>query len=371
LLEFAEGRPVGRRGIEWLHIQIANSAGFDKASLSDRQQYTKDHLDEVMDSADRPLDGNRWWLKADDPWQCLAACMELTNALRAPNPEEFISHLPVQQDGTCNGLQHYAALGGDKTGAQQVNLAAGDKPADVYTAVANLVNVELDKDVASGEALRAQMDRQQKDSRGSMNWNDENVLRLADVASVLKGKVTRKVVKQTVMTTVYGVTFIGAKRQIHRQLRDRGDIPSEWQYGAASYLAEKVLTSIGDLFKGASSIQLWLSVCARLIGKSVQPQEGISLTEQFKHPMASVIWTTPLGLPVAQPYRQKSKSQINTALQSVYISDPNKPTPVDPRAQATGFPPNYVHSLDATHMMMTAIECEVSSLMQSMQQISM
>jgi DNA-directed RNA polymerase len=120
-----------------------------------------------------------------------------------------------------------------------------------------------------------------------------------------------------------------------------------------------------------ASIQLWLSLCARLIGKSVQPQEGISIAEQFKHPMASVIWTTPLGLPVAQPYRQKSKSQINTALQSVYISDPNKPTPVDPRAQPTGFPPNYVHSLDATHMMMTAIECEVSSLMQSMQQISM
>lgn len=32
-----------------------------------------------------------------------------------------------------------------------------------------------------------------------------------EVAESLKGKVNRKVVKQTVMTSVYGVTFIGAR----------------------------------------------------------------------------------------------------------------------------------------------------------------
>lgn len=31
---------------------------------------------------------------------------------------------------------------------------------------------------------------------------------------------TRKVVKQTVMTTVYGVTFIGAKDQVENRLRE-------------------------------------------------------------------------------------------------------------------------------------------------------
>jgi len=34
---------------------------------------------------------------------------------------------------------------------------------------------------------------------------------LAEVAEGLKGNVTRKVIKQTVMTSVYGVTFIGAR----------------------------------------------------------------------------------------------------------------------------------------------------------------
>lgn len=338
LLLFAEGRKLGARGLTWLRIQIANTAGFDKASFADREEFSKTNVDLIMDSADRPLDGKRWWLKADDPWQCLSACMELTNALRSPVPEDYISHLPVQQDGTCNGLQHYAALGGDKTGASQVNLAKGDKPADVYTAVANLVNKVIANDLLTGtESKKA-------------------------VAAVLQGKVTRKVVKQTVMTTVYGVTFIGAKRQIQRQLKDRGDIPPTDVFTAATYLAENVLSCIGDLFQGASSIQLWLSLCARLIGKSVRLEEGKSIERQFKEPMASVIWTTPLGLPIAQPYRKIKKSQIVTALQTVFISDPNTPTAIDARAQATAFPPNFIHSLDASHMMLTAIECKVRRL---------
>lgn len=34
------------------------------------------------------------------------------------------------------------------------------------------------------------------------------------IAESLKGKIERKVIKQTVMTSVYGVTFIGARAQI-------------------------------------------------------------------------------------------------------------------------------------------------------------
>ena len=42
------------------------------------------------------------------------------------------------------------------------------------------------------------------------------------------------------MTTVYGVTFIGAREQIERQLKDRGDIPIEECWNAAAYLAKVV-----------------------------------------------------------------------------------------------------------------------------------
>lgn len=116
------------------------------------------------------MQGARWWLKSDDPWQTLAACIELATAMRSPNPEAYESSLPVHQDGSCNGLQHYAALGGDVEGGKEVNLVRGDRPGDVYSKVAAEVNKLVDRDAEAGHEL----------------------------ALALQGKITRKVVKQTV-----------------------------------------------------------------------------------------------------------------------------------------------------------------------------
>lgn len=112
---------------------------------------------------------------------------ELSNAMKSPNPEDHISYTPVHVDGSCNGMQHYAALGRDDRGARQVNLADSERPGDVYTAILKLVISEIE------------------------NERDASLL---EVAEGLKGNVTRKVIKQTVMTSVYGVTFIGARKQI-------------------------------------------------------------------------------------------------------------------------------------------------------------
>ena len=135
-------------------------------------------------------------MNADDPWQCLATCFELTAALRSQNPTAYVCRLPIHQDGSCNGLQHYAALGGDLEGAKQVNLEPADRPQDVYSGVAQLVAADIERQAQEGN----------------------------EVAIALRGHITRKIVKQTVMTNVYGVTFIGAKAQIYRALKDKGDI---------------------------------------------------------------------------------------------------------------------------------------------------
>jgi DNA-directed RNA polymerase len=66
------------------------------------------------------------YLSSPDTLRCLAACIELTNALRSSRPAEYVSNLPIHQDGSCNGLQHYAALGGDILGAEKVFRAVRD-----------------------------------------------------------------------------------------------------------------------------------------------------------------------------------------------------------------------------------------------------
>lgn len=60
------------------------------------------------------------------------------------------------------------------------------------------------------------------------------------VAKVLEGFVKRKVIKQTVMTTVYGVTRFGAKLQIAKQLKDIDNFPKEHVWSASSYLAGNI-----------------------------------------------------------------------------------------------------------------------------------
>lgn len=56
LLLFAEPRPLGERGLRWLKIHLANVFGNDKASFDEREQFIMDHLEDVYDSATKPLD---------------------------------------------------------------------------------------------------------------------------------------------------------------------------------------------------------------------------------------------------------------------------------------------------------------------------
>jgi DNA-directed RNA polymerase len=58
-------------------------------------------------------------------------------------------------------------------------------------------------------------------------------------ARKLLNQVDRKLVKQTVMTSVYGVTYIGARDQIKRRLKERSDFGDEKEvFGAACYAAK-------------------------------------------------------------------------------------------------------------------------------------
>src|SRR5207237_8151509 len=82
-------------------LHIANLMGADKLSFTDRVAFTDAHLADVFDAADAPLAGRRWWLTADSPWQALAACRELTSALRS---EEHTSELQSHLNLVCRLL---------------------------------------------------------------------------------------------------------------------------------------------------------------------------------------------------------------------------------------------------------------------------
>ncbi|KAJ2719384.1 DNA-directed RNA polymerase [Coemansia sp. Benny D115] len=400
LLLFDEGKPLTERGLWWLKIHLANLYGKDKLSHADRIKFVEDNHDRILASADNPVsdellggsaDGQQpFWAEAGSPWQTLSACIEYAAAMRSPNPAEYVCRLHIHQDGTCNGLQHYAAMGRDRKGAFEVNLLPSDRPQDVYQGILNVVDRLIDEDALNG----------------------------VPQAVALKGKLTRKIVKQTVMTNVYGVTLIGAREQIAARLREVKNESGGNEFeltdvnGLALYVAKKIFDSLGEMFTQAQEIQNWLNESARRIAKSM-PNSALSawkkmvleskdaqaklraaisdaqknkqelkssavfemrpdlgpgstrhkrLNELATKPMSTVVWTTPLGLTVVQPYRRYALRNVSTPLQSISVLDTNMPSPVNSQKQKTAFPPNFVHSLDASHMVLSAIECSTAGL---------
>jgi len=141
------------------------------------------------------------------------------------------------------------------------------------------------------------------------------------------------------------VTRIGARDQIERRLLELDrfkDFRGRELNPFSMYCANLTLESLGEVFTSAADTMAWLSECAKTIATTGEAVE----------------WTMPLGLPVVQPYRKTTSKSVKTILQNVSLEFSDEASSkVSIRKQAQGFPPNYVHSLDSSHMMLTATAC--------------
>uniref|UniRef100_A0A914HXC6 DNA-directed RNA polymerase n=1 Tax=Globodera rostochiensis TaxID=31243 RepID=A0A914HXC6_GLORO len=312
LLKFAKGKPLGERGLEWLKLHCVNITGRKKREpLGERLKFADENLSLLASVANDPFAPKIafWWHDSEEPWQTLAACIELRDALSCDRPEDFVSHLPIHQDGSCNGLQHYAAMGRDLLGAREVNLLPDDAPRDLYSNVA-----------MRAEEMRLEHE-QDKDSK----WHKK----AQELRTAMPSQIERKVIKQTIMTTVYGVTQYGAKDQIGKQLFAIGLDKKKVRNVFAPYLTHCVFASLTEAFTNSMALMEWFKCCAKQALKLGRPVE----------------WRTPLGLPVVQPYVTVEKQGTGLIFRPVTTK------------QTSAFPPNFVHSLDSTHMMLTALHC--------------
>lgn len=310
LLEFAEAKPITDLGASWLMVHLANRFGVDKVSFNDRRQWVWDHLDALLDSAERPLDGARFWASADDPWQALAACIDLAGYMR--EGAGYLSRLPVNLDGSNSGLQHFSAMLRDPIGAKAVNLTPGDSPADLYTEVSDRVQAMADE---SEDPI-------------SISWKG--------------GQVTRSVVKRPAMTFVYSATRYGFQDQVMAELNGSTATARE-SADAAKWISFALWDAIGDTVVAASTAMEWLKAVARLFNRAALP----------------IWWTSPIGLPVYQSYQSQSRGRVKCYVGgrrielSLRVEEPT----LDGRAMVNAISPNFVHSLDASHLMAVVNRC--------------
>ncbi len=306
LLEYAVAKTPDTEGLRWLKIHLASCCGVDKCRLDERVAWVDANRDTIDGWCAEPLE-NTGWMEVDKPFQALAAAFTL-------NDEQAASHLPVQLDGSNNALQHYAAMLRCEQTAGLVNLVPADSPADGYAAVAGRVAALVGRDADKGHKI----------------------------ARRLEGWIDRNIVKQTVMTTSYGVTNHGAMDQLYGHLKSAGFADDDNLFAVCSYLAGHCLAGTRQTFTAAGRAMAWLEDTARKITKTTGEP---------------VRWTSPLGIEIEQPYRNSTTHDVRTILQRLKVNRRDQQCPVSVGRQVRGFAPNFVHSLDASHLMCTAIVC--------------
>lgn len=326
LLRFSEGKPLGLNGAYWLAVHGANCFGVDKVTFEARVQWVSDNQDAILESALNPLDGSRFWDQADSPWQFLAFCKEWAGYTL--QGDAYVSNLAVGLDGACNGLQNFSAMLRDEVGGAAVGLVPGAKPSDVYADVA----------VASQSIIdQAAVDHPEGTLEG-------------DTARRWVGKITRKLTKRNTMTTPYGVSAFGMRDQLYEEYRKevqeaslRGNkLDYEMTQADAAYLAKTNHIAIGQVVIAARAAMDWLQAVARVAAKDGLP----------------VQWTTPCGFRAVQRYSKTIGRSLDfkVAEKRYQLIIQVEGTELDGRRQSLGIAPNFVHSLDASHLVKTVVK---------------
>lgn len=339
LLQFAEGKELGPDGTMWLAIHGANCVGddpwtgqnVDKRSLQGRVDWVKDNSPAIVDVAKGPAE-HTWWQDVDEPWQFLAFAFEwrrlLQHVRQGNSREEFVSFLPVSVDGTCNGLQHYAALLRDREGGKAVNLLPTDAPQDFYTEVLEATKDQLEQKVASDNTVVSKL---------AASW-------------LRSGWVDRSIVKRPSMTFGYGSKRFGFSNQIQEHLKSN---VGEWELRdyftdddgddltlrASAVLADCIWEAIGNKAEGAFKAMRWIKESVRAVAKDGNLPW----------------WEVPVtGFRTIQTYQKSDIKQVKTVMSGKVIQPSYrvKDGQPDSRKQASAAPPNMIHSFDAACLVM-------------------
>jgi hypothetical protein len=355
LLKFYDSKPLlTDAGLIWLQIHGANcmaddccpegtcpfaGKSLDKASIDVRTAWVEHHSEAICRVAEDPLAkevfeavqaeavgpfsllpvGNRWWMKADKgdhAFQFLAFCFEwaafVQHCKQGHQPLAFESSIPVGMDGSCNGLQHFAALFQDEQLGKLVNLVPSEEPQDVYRVMAVRAQEILDQDA-------------DEDNPHALYWRQQGL------------KITRKFMKLPVMTLAYSATPVTLWDQIIEFLGKAHKNTTHENSENLKYLLSIVrhVLKTGELSTAVTAME-WLQDL------------------MWKGDANVVEWIAPSGFPVQQMDLHQEEFRINEYLGG----KPYKPKVsgskgISIQQQTYSIAPNLIHSLDAAHLVKT------------------
>lgn len=302
--QFAEFKKLGTTGFRAIALHTANVCGMDKVSINKRVAWVRDNWDTIMNiETHRCI---RKQFKGADVFQALVACKELQRLAQLEGEwSEKTSNLVCHQDGTCNGLQHMAAITGDRKTAIAVNCVASgydEEPKDVYGIVAK-------------EALKY----------------------AAGIPLDMIGKYGRDMSKNPVMVTSYGAS------------------ESTIVSNTASFLKRKS----EDATSAQEVGEAYLEAISNVAGAVTQLTDALVTRVSYavEAGKKKFTWLTADGFLASTVYHDDEQLAVRVGLFHVRKRNVGK-APLDARKTAQAMAPNFVHSIDSTHLRMTVNACD-------------
>ncbi len=330
LIEFAEPKMMGDRGFYWMKVHFSNLRGHDKVSFDERADYTDTFKQEIIDCAQDPLGRSRHlWVDADKQFCALAAIFELAVAYTA-GPDNAPNRIAPAQDGSCNGLQHYAAILRDPVGASATNVLGSGRVADIYSRVGEVCGSKLRVLVLPDD-----------DPKGPSH--------VAWLELIGDAGLPRKLAKKPVMTLPYGSTQRSCTDSVLDFLADLDSpsFPSGSRMLASTFLTTHLWASIGEVVTSARVAMAWIQGTARDLAKAGHP----------------LVWTTPTGFPIYQGTNKIKTRRVYTQLGGdLKLRVGDFTDEFDTVKQGNGAAPNYVHSMDASHLLFTILKSKDQGL---------
>lgn len=317
VLEFANGKRLGTDGLFWLKVHVANSCGYDKHSPEIKAKWCDENWDMVQDFINNPLEVDA--PAPDTAFTLLQAGLALQDALELPNPQDYVSHVPIAMDATCSGLQHFSALTRDTVGAEYTNLIDNglDQKSDIYVAVAERATRDID-DYVDDAVLKHY-------------WSDKEI--------------TRKFAKTPVMTKVYNSTLLSTVDNLCVNMSDAGfEVIRDKDTKRVVYSLHGLALPVAKALRGSVD---------KLVPKSDEMMQYLkSLTRAYKS--EPIRWYTPVGMPVINWSSKQDTTRIK--IHSMGIEKVTYRSATDEYNQVTatnGIVPNFIHSNDASHLCLT------------------
>lgn len=326
VLHFKDKRALGTRGVYWLKVHMANCLGYDKVPLDQRVRFVEERWDTLVGDSTAPED-SALYRGADSPISLLAAVLELKRAIDSGDPYTYQSGLPVHVDATCSGLQHFSAMLRDPIGGRYVNLTASDVREDIYQHLADLLNSRIA--ILASKPCASQ--------RFAQIWQAIGI--------------TRALAKKPVMTYVYSATALGISDDISEYLLDtEANLDNFAEPGEViqrrklcMFLAKLMMETIQEVVPAAAAVMQWLR---NLVGKDDE-----------------ITWTAPNGFTVIQRYYNYDKTRIEVKTCGVEkVVCFKRKDSMNIREMRDGISPNFVHSMDASHLVSTVNASESAGI---------